>query len=142
MKTFPVLARWVGMVVALAIMAAVVGVFPLRTHATESTVTSTTLLSAVSALNTAATVTVTAPAVCRETAIYVQWSAGTSAGAVKVESADDASYAGTWAPLATDTWTAVSSEDIIQITGVHRALRTRISTAIVGGTVSTFAVCN
>lgn len=100
-----------------------------------------TLLVTQSALNDAVALPNTVIARCRETAVYVEWSAGTTAGAVKVESASDAAFAGSWAPLATVTWSAASKEDIVQITGVHLHLRTRISTAIVGGTVSTWAVC-
>ena len=76
----------------------------------------------------------------RETAIYVVWGAGTSSGVVTVETAHDATYAGTWANLATDTWSAESSVDVVQITGVMAALRVRISTVIGGGTVDVWAL--
>lgn len=79
---------------------------------------------------------------CRETAVYVSWGAGTNAGVVTIESAHSSTYAGTWAPQASVTWSAASKEDIIQITGIHGALRTRISTNVTGGTVDTYAVCN
>lgn len=111
-------------------------------HASETTVTQQNLLSAASALNAASAISPAFMPRCRETAIYVQWSAGVASGAVKVESADDPNYTGTWAPLATDTFATASSEDIIQITGVHAAIRTRISTVLAGGTVSTSLVCN
>lgn len=79
---------------------------------------------------------------CRETAAYVVWSAGSSAGVVTIESAHDATYTGTWASLATVTFAAASKVDIAQITGIHRALRARISTTVTGGTVIVRFVCN
>ena len=79
---------------------------------------------------------------CRESAVYVIWGAATSAGAVTVESSYDDTYAGTWAPLAVVNWSAVSKQDVVQITGIHMSLRTRVSTTVVGGTVSTYFVCN
>ena len=79
---------------------------------------------------------------CRETAVFIQWSLTSTAGVVKVESAHDAAYTGTWATLATVTWAAANKEDLVQITGTHGALRTRISTTIADGTVSTWGTCN
>ena len=109
----------------------------------DSTVIATPLLVAQSATSaTAVPVGAAYMSRCRETAVYIQWSAGTSAGVVTVESADNQNYAGTWASLGTKTWSAASSEDLVQITGIHGAIRTRISTTITGGTVSTFMLCN
>lgn len=79
---------------------------------------------------------------CRETAIYAQWSSGVDAGVITVETAHDASYSGTWASLGTLNWSAASKEDVLQITGVHAAVRTRVSTTVTNGTVTTWAVCN
>lgn len=80
---------------------------------------------------------------CREVAIYIQWSSLTSSGGVQVETAHDVNYTGTWAPLgAAVAWSAASKEDVVQITGIHGAIRTRISTVIGGGTVSSWLVCN
>lgn len=73
----------------------------------------------------------------REAVVYVRWSAGTSAGAVTVETASDPAYAGAWASLAVVAWAAADREDVVQVTGALRAVRTRISTAVVGGTVTT-----
>lgn len=102
------------------------------------------LLNAQTIINTAVAVTGQPdPRDCRESVVYIVWSAGTSAGAVQVETANDATYTGTWAPLGDPVaWTAVSRQDVVQITGVNVALRTRISTAIVGGTVTTWFACN
>lgn len=80
---------------------------------------------------------------CRESAVYVDWGTGVASGVVEVETAHDAAYTGTWAPLATVTFAGTApDQDIVQITGIHLALRTRISTVLAGGTVSTYFVCN
>lgn len=80
---------------------------------------------------------------CRETAIYVQWSTGVNAGAVTIETAHSESYTGTFAPLQIVTWAgSANKEDVVQITGIHGVLATRVSSTVMGGTVTTWAVCN
>lgn len=140
MKTSTLRSLIVTMTAALAI----VGGFLISgaVHATEVTATSQQLLSAASANNAAAVIGPGFMPRCRETAIYIQWGAGVGSGGVTIESAHDPNYAGTWAPLTVVAWTAQSKEDIIQVTGVHSAIRTRISTIIGGGTINTWAVCN
>ena len=73
----------------------------------------------------------------------VKWSAGVSAGAIQIETADKADYSGTWAavgaPIAT---AAASSEQVSNITGTYGALRARVSTTVVGGTVDVSYVGN
>jgi hypothetical protein len=71
----------------------------------------------------------------REVAIYVTWSSGVTAGQVVIETADTEAYAGTWAPLATLSF-GENKQDIVQMTGAFRAIRARISTDVVGGTVT------
>lgn len=116
---------------------------PVPVRATEVTGTSVQLLSAATASGATGTVTSAFMPRCRESAIYIQWGAGTSSGGVTIESAHSESYTGTWAPLVTKAWAAASSEDIVQITGIHGAIRTRISTVIGGGgTINTWLVCN
>lgn len=112
-------------------------------HATETTRVTMTMLSSASALNATGTAAGASimPA-CRESVIYVKWSAGVGAGAVTIESSDDSAYAGTWAPLTVVTQSGASREDIVQITGIHLNLRSRISTLVTGGTVSTILGCN
>src|SRR3989304_2209693 len=75
-----------------------------------------------------------------ESAFYVRFGAGTSAGVVVIETAVEDDDTGTWANLATVTWSAVSKNHHVAITGVFRALRARISTAIVDGTVDVTAI--
>jgi hypothetical protein len=78
----------------------------------------------------------------REVAVYILFGPGTTAGAVAVESASDPTFAGTWENLVTVAWVAADREHIVQLSGVLRAVRTRISTAIAGGTVTTRIVAN
>lgn len=111
-------------------------------HAEEVTVTSQHLLTAATATTANAVVGPGFMPRCRETAVYVVWSAGVGAGAVTIESSFDPAYAGTWAPLQVVTQTGASRQDIVQITGAHAALRTRVSTTVTGGTVDTWLVCN
>lgn len=130
-----------GPIAALAGVLVVVGAIdhaPLQ--AIEDVRLSQTLL--VNATTGQATVTALVPQQCREAAVYVEWGAGTGAGGVTVESAYATTYAGTWAPLAVVAWSAVSKADLVQITGIHGAIRTRISTTVTGGTVTTRFLCN
>lgn len=82
---------------------------------------------------------------CRESAVYIVWSTGVTSGAVTVESAHDAAYTGTWASEAVVTFSGTApKQDIVQITGIHAALRSRISTVVAGsgGSVSSYIHCN
>jgi len=71
--------------------------------------------------------------------IGVNFSAGTSAGTIVIESAHDPAFAGTWHIEATIAWAVVSSYKHASIVGPRKALRYRISVAIVGGTVDIYA---
>ncbi len=115
------------------------------TRASEQTVTQTRLLNNATATATTAPVVGGPMANCRETAIYVAWATGVTSGAVTVETAVDANYTGTWAPLQVVTFSATApKQDVVQITGIHWAIRTRISTVVVGNGngVTTWLVCN
>jgi hypothetical protein len=69
---------------------------------------------------------------------YISWSAGVVSGVVQIETADSSIYTGTWAPIATITFSgAAPKQDYAAVTGSYAAIRHRISTAVVGGTVST-----
>lgn len=76
-----------------------------------------------------------------EFVFYVTWSAGVSAGAVTIETADTAGYAGTWASLGTVTTSAASKVDIFSYTGILAFVRARISTTVAGGTVTVKMIC-
>lgn len=134
------LTLFLSMVVAGYCLASLL--FTPAIRASESTVVAQRMLNARSALNT--TSVIGGPmANCRESAVYVDWGTGTASGAVTIESAVDANYTGTWAPLIVVTFSATApKQDIVQITGVHWAIRTRISTVLAGGTVNTWLVCN
>jgi hypothetical protein len=67
--------------------------------------------------------------------MYIDWSAGCSAGGFQPETADDPEYAGTWAPLGPEiTWSAASRQDVVTFVGPFAAVRCRCSTPVVGGT--------
>jgi len=68
-----------------------------------------------------------------EVTVYVIWSGVLTAGAVTVETADETSYTGTWAALATVPFTSGGKQDVVALTGAYRAIRARISTALAGG---------
>lgn len=100
------------------------------------------LLQAQSALNDAVEVPGDLLPQATEVAVYVEFGAGTNAGTVVVEGAHVANYGGTWANLGTVAWAAASRTHLVAITGAHAALRTRISVAVTGGTVNTYALGN
>jgi subtilase family serine protease len=128
-------------ILSLAAITIVVGVGALgvRPHAIEDATNRAQLQSAAA---TGSGSTFDVGPRCRETAVYVVWGAGTGAGVITVETAHDASYAGTWAPLATVTWSAANKEDVVQFSGAYETVRSRISTNVTGGTVDTYARCN
>jgi hypothetical protein len=101
-----------------------------------------TLLNAISAISTAAGLRPDIVATARELCIYVVFSTGTSAGAVVIEGCHDPTFGGTWANIATVSWATANTAHRAAITGVHRAVRVRVSVGIVGGTVSAYAVGN
>lgn len=65
---------------------------------------------------------------------HISWATGVTAGTIVIEVADDAAYAGTWAPVATIAWSATSpSEDYAYTPGTPKAIRHRITIAVTGG---------
>jgi hypothetical protein len=101
-----------------------------------------TLLSAASALNATGLLPSSFLGNVRELAIYVVFSAGTTAGVVLVEGSHDENFSGTWATLATVTFSAANRCHHVALTGCHRAVRVRISTAIADGTVDAYVMAN
>jgi hypothetical protein len=76
-----------------------------------------------------------------EITYYIVFSAGTSAGAVQVETAHDPLFAGTWAAEGTPVaWAVANSVRTVRVQGASYISRARISTAIVGGTVDVWAM--
>lgn len=72
----------------------------------------------------------------REHTIYITGSAGVSAGAVQFETAPTTDYSGTWAAIGSPVTVTASTTAIAQVTGCFGAVRARISTTVVDGTVT------
>lgn len=66
---------------------------------------------------------------------HIKWATGVTAGVVKIECADDSTYAGTWAIIATITndGSGNAYEDYVFSPDQPKALRHRISTTVSGG---------
>jgi hypothetical protein len=79
-------------------------------------------------------------ALIRELTVYATFDADSTAGVITVESAPHEDYTGTWASLGTITWAAADRCHALAITGVHLAVRIRISTAVSDGFVDIDAV--
>lgn len=80
---------------------------------------------------------------CDETTVYITWGAGVTVGGVTIDTTDDTTSAATPAPLTSEiafSGTA-PNKTIVQITGLEVWVRSRVSTAITGGTVSTRIGC-
>lgn len=75
-----------------------------------------------------------------QTAVHtIEWGTGVSAGVVEIEAASSPTYSGTWANLGTITYASGSPHAVtFMTTGPYKAFRHRISTAISGGTVTTY----
>lgn len=97
------------------------------------------LLDGASTINTKATT----PAAfensgCSSSVHTIQWGTSVSAGAVDILAADSADYSGTWATLATITYASGSPKsETFAVIGPYGAFRHQVSTAVVGGTVTT-----
>jgi hypothetical protein len=78
----------------------------------------------------------------RQVTCYITGSAGVSAGAVQLETAPSATFAGTWAPLGTAVTVVASTTAVATTIGSFKAIRARISTPVTGGTVSVQVVAN
>ena len=72
-------------------------------------------------------------AIPNDIVIYVEFASGVTAGVVEIETADNPSYSGTWASLATVSWAAGGAQQVVQLTAPLLAIRARVSTTISGG---------
>lgn len=63
------------------------------------------------------------------------WSSGCSAGTIVVEGADTYDYTGTWQNIDTIAWSAASKVDQRTYDESFNAVRLRITSNIVGGTI-------
>lgn len=75
-----------------------------------------------------------------EITFYIVGIGEISAGAVQIEEAHDAEYTGDWAPNGTPENAVADGEATVKVTGVQAAMRARVSTAIVDGTIDIWAV--
>jgi hypothetical protein len=79
----------------------------------------------------------------QEISYYIVFGTGTTAGAVQIESAHTATYAGVWAaegsPVA---WAAADRVHKLSITGVTPFIRARVSTLVANGTVDIYIAVN
>lgn len=73
--------------------------------------------------------------------VLVYWSAGSNDGEVIVECADSMRFSGTWAELKRIPWTGADKLDLYEHNGPCVFIRTRITKAILGGTVTTKLQC-
>jgi len=78
----------------------------------------------------------------RELVFYTLFDLGTTAGQVTIEGAHDAAFTGTWASLSKVNWAAGNRVHHTAVTGVHAAVRVRVSIGIANGTVSVYAIGN
>jgi len=75
-----------------------------------------------------------------ELTFYLVFSAGCAAGKAKAEESHDGEYAGTWALNGSEVTFGDNVVKTVKVTGVSKAQRVRISEAIVGGTLSVWAM--
>jgi flagellar basal body rod protein FlgF len=77
------------------------------------------------------------PSVARNHTIFIQGSAGVSAGAIQIEGAETVDYTGDWAPIGGGPVDVPDdAETIINFEGIFKAIRTRVSTDVVDGTAT------
>ena len=72
----------------------------------------------------------------REHMFYITGSTGVTAGAVTLETAPTVDYAGTWGTITTAVTVPAEETTPVSVRGLYLAVRARISTDVVGGTVS------
>lgn len=66
---------------------------------------------------------------------YIEWAGTVTVGTVVLETADRVGYTGAWHQMDSKVG-AANSQQMAQFTGFYRAIRARVSVAVVGGTVS------
>jgi hypothetical protein len=71
--------------------------------------------------------------------IMIVGAAGVTAGAVTIEEAPVSGYAGTWAAIGTALTVIANGVVSVALTGPWKVVRARISTAVVGGTITVYA---
>lgn len=77
-----------------------------------------------------------------EYTFYVVFSAGTGAGTVKLETAHDPAFTGTWAVIATVAWATENTVHYVALTQCVRALRMRFTANVTGGTADCYYIAS
>lgn len=77
-----------------------------------------------------------------EMTFHVLFSTGAGAGVLKVETAHDPAFTGTWAVIGTVTFATENTAHYVSLTGVFRALRVRFSSDVTGGTASCWVIAS
>jgi hypothetical protein len=77
-----------------------------------------------------------------EFTFHVLFSSGSSTGVIKVETAHDPAFTGTWAVIATVTWATANTAHYVSLTGAFRALRLRFTADVTGGTASAWVIAS
>lgn len=94
-------------------------------------------------INLGVTGKIVIPSSFRQHKLTIKGSVGSpiSAGAIQPETSEDITYTGTWNPLGGGPITVVDSSEIeYNFEGIYSVLQARISTALVGGTVTVIYV--
>lgn len=78
----------------------------------------------------------------RELGFYVVFSPGAVGGVVVIEGAHRTGHTGTWDALRVVEWVGSDRAHYVAIPGVHLAVRVRVATAPVGGSVAVYAIGN
>jgi hypothetical protein len=78
----------------------------------------------------------------QELALYVVFSKEAMGGRVIIEGAHLPGYPGRWVPLGDVEWVSSDAVEYRAVTGVHLAIRVRITEAPVGGAISVYGIAN
>ena len=70
--------------------------------------------------------------------LFIEWSAGTSAGNLVFEESYAPGYDGVWSQINATAWSVAASTDVVHAIGRWRSVRCRVETAISGGTVTEY----
>lgn len=90
-----------------------------------------------SAATTGSGTVIAVPTSARNHKLFIRGSAGIASGAVQPETSSDPAYTGTWGQIGGGPVSLVASTElIVEFSGVYQFIRCRVSTTVVGGTVT------
>lgn len=78
----------------------------------------------------------------RETIAYVGFRANCTAGVIAIEEAPYVGYTGTWVSIGSVTFSAADKMHRVASTGIHSAIRARVTTAVDGDGADVWIVAN